>query len=84
MNAIARRPATMRAVGMPSMPLGSLVRASCSRIPAKSTSASPKPADVESANTTLSSKFMSYWITIIATPRMVQLVVISGKNTPRA
>ena len=84
MNAIASRPATMRAVGMPSMPLGSLVSASCSRIPAKSTRARPKPADVESANTTLSSKFISFWITIMATPRIVQLVVISGKNTPSA
>lgn len=74
----------MRAVGMPSMPLGSLVRASCSRMPAKSTSARPKPADVDRANTTLSRRFISFWITMMATPRIVQLVVISGKNTPSA
>ena len=37
------------------MPLGSFVSANCSRIPAKSTNARPKPADVERANTTLSS-----------------------------
>ena len=74
----------MSAVGIPSMPLGNLVRANCSRIPAKSTNARAKPADVESANTTLSSKFISFCITIIASPRIVQLVVMRGKNTPNA
>ena len=74
----------MRAVGMPSMPLGNFVSANCSRIPANSTNARPKPADVERAKTTLSSKFISFWITIMATPRIVQFVVISGKNTPSA
>ena len=49
MKAIARRLAVIRAIGIPLNALGTLLSASCSRRPAKSTIASPKPREVENA-----------------------------------
>ena len=49
MKAMARMPAEMRAMGMPFIEEGSSVRASCSRIPAKTTRASVKPMAMEMA-----------------------------------
>ena len=49
MKAIARRLAVIRAIGIPLKALGTLLSASCSRRPAKSTIASPKPREVENA-----------------------------------
>ena len=52
MNAIASRPAVIKAIGVPCIPFGTFTRLICSRSPAKSTSASPKPIAVENAYTT--------------------------------
>ena len=52
MKAIARRPAVMRAMLMPCSPLGTSIMASCSRMPAKTTSAKAKPIAVLMAKTT--------------------------------
>ena len=49
MKAIARMPAEMSAMGMPFIEAGSSVRESCSRIPAKTTSAKVKPKAMEMA-----------------------------------
>ena len=49
MNAIARILAVIRAIGIPLKALGTLLSASCSRSPAKSIIARPKPRDVEKA-----------------------------------
>lgn len=49
MKAIARMPAEMRAMGMPFIEVGSSVRESCSRMPAKTTRASVKPIAMEIA-----------------------------------
>lgn len=49
MKAMARMPAEMSAMGMPFIEAGSSVRASCSRIPAKTTRASVKPIAMEIA-----------------------------------
>ena len=54
MNAIARIPAVTRAIGIPLNALGTLFSASCSRRPAKSTIASPKPSEVANAYTVAS------------------------------
>ena len=56
MNAMASRPAVIRAIGVPCIPFGTFTRLICSRSPAKSTSASPKPIAVENAYTTPVSK----------------------------
>ena len=49
MNAIASKPAVIKAIGVPCIPLGTFTRLICSRNPAKSTSARPKPMAVENA-----------------------------------
>ena len=49
MKAMARMPAEMSAMGIPFIEEGSSVRASCSRIPAKTTRASVKPIAMEMA-----------------------------------
>lgn len=49
MKAMANRPAVMRAIGVPCMPLGMLTRLICSRKPAKRVKARPKPKAVEKA-----------------------------------
>lgn len=49
MKAMARIPAEMRAMGMPRILSGSSVRLSCSRMPAKTTSAKVKPKAMEMA-----------------------------------
>jgi len=81
---MANKPAVNSEIGVPCIPLGNFAMLSCSRIPANNIKASPKPNAVEIAKTTLSSRLKSFWITIIATPRIVQLVVIRGRNTPKA
>ena len=53
-------PAVIRAIGMPCMALGTLVRASCSRIPEKMISASAKPIEVEMAKTTDCNRLKSF------------------------
>ena len=49
MNAIASKPATINAIGVPFMPAGIFTKLICSRSPANSTSAKPKPIAVEKA-----------------------------------
>ena len=49
MKAMASRPATTRAMGIPAMPLGMSIMASCSRMAAKMVSARPKPRAVLTA-----------------------------------
>lgn len=56
MKAMAKRPAVIRAMGVPFIPAGMDVRASCSRIPAKIVRASPYPIAVEAAKTMDSSR----------------------------
>ena len=48
-NAIANKPAVTKAIGVPFIPFGTFVMASCSRIPAKITNAKAKPNAVEIA-----------------------------------
>ena len=81
---MANSPAVTKAIGEPCIPLGMETNSRCSRIPAKMVRASPKPRAVDPAKTTDSSKLYSFWMTMIATPKTAQLVVISGKNTPNA
>ena len=49
MNAIASSPAVIKAIGVPCIPFGTLTRLICSRRPANSVSAKPKPSAVENA-----------------------------------
>ena len=56
MKAMAKRPAVIRAMGVPFIPAGMDVRASCSRMPAKIVRASPYPIAVEAAKTMDSSR----------------------------
>ena len=92
MKAMARRPAVRRAIGVPFIASGTLARANCSRIPAKRMSARPKPSAVAKAksvpvNMPCSAPIGSFSVpfaTRIATPRIQQLVVISGRKTPSA
>ena len=92
MNAIAKRPAVSRAIGVPCNALGTLANANCSRIPANNTNANAKPIAVAIANNIPVNKPGSAPIgnlyvplaTMIATPSKQQLVVINGKNTPNA
>ena len=49
MKARLSRPADTRTMAMPRMPLGTLVSSSCSRMPAKTVRAKPKPMAVEKA-----------------------------------
>ena len=51
---------------------------------AKMTNASVKPTAMLAAYTTLSNRFMFFCTTRMATPSTAQLVVISGRKTPRA
>ena len=95
MKAIAKRPAVSSAIGVPCIAFGTLLSANCSRIPAKRTSANAKPSAVAKAKSVpesnpysapagrLASSFFSS-ATMMATPRIQQLVVISGRKTPRA
>ena len=95
MNAIASKPAVRSAIGVPSIAFGTLFMDNCSRIPANSTNASAKPMAVQTAyhkpvhrlgSAPPGSLFanISGVATMIATPRIQQLVVISGRNTPSA
>lgn len=83
-NAIANKPAVINAIGVPFIPSGTLVIANCSLTPAKMIKAKAKPIAVEIAYTTDSIKLYSFWITKMATPKIQQLVVIKGRNTPNA
>ena len=47
MNAIAKSPAQINAIGTPCIPFGRSVNSSCSRIPANIHKANVKPNDVE-------------------------------------
>ena len=49
MNAIASKPAVIKAIGVPFMPSGICVMANCSRIPANITNAKAKPNAVDIA-----------------------------------
>ena len=51
-NAIASKPAVIKAIGVPFMPSGIFTKLICSRKPANRTSANPKPNAVEKAYTT--------------------------------
>ena len=82
MNAIARRLAVMSAIGIPLNAFGTLLRASCSRSPAKRTIARPKPSDVENAYHAACPRLKSFVTTVRATPRTAQFVVISGRKIP--
>ena len=84
MNAIARMPAVMSAIGVPFTPSGIRVSDKRSLMPAKITIASANPIAVEIAYTTDCNRLKSFWMTTMATPRMAQFVVIRGKNTPNA
>ena len=84
MKAMANRPAVTRAMLIPCMPFGTDTRLSCSRMPAKMTRAKPKPKAVLRAYHTPIIRLNSFWMTKIATPSTAQLVVIRGKNTPKA
>ena len=84
MNAIASKPAVIKAIGVPCIPFGIFTRVICSRNPANNTSARPKPRAVENAYTTPVSRSKSFWITRIAIPKIQQFVVIHGRNTPSA
>ena len=83
-KAKANSPAVMRAMGIPRIALGTSLKVSCSRIPAKMVRARVNPMAVDTAYTTDSTRLKSFCITKIATPSMAQLVVMSGKNTPNA
>ena len=83
-KAMARSPAVIRAVGIPSIFLGSFTMLSCSRMPAKRMIASPKPMAVDMAKTTLSTRLKSFLTTSSATPKITQLVVMTGRLTPNA
>ena len=95
MNAIASKPAVRRAMGVPSIAFGTLFMDNCSRIPAKSTKARAKPIAVQTAYQSPVHRLgsappgnlfasISGVATMIATPRIQQLVVIRGRNTPSA
>ena len=49
MNAMAKMPAMIRAMGVPFMPLGASIRSTCSRMPANSTKAKAKPKAMPTA-----------------------------------
>ncbi len=49
MNAMARMPAVMRAMGVPFMPFGASISSMCSRMPAKMTNAKAKPKAMPTA-----------------------------------
>ena len=92
MNAIAKRPAVKRAIGVPCIAFGTLANANCSRIPANNTNANAKPKAVAIAknipvNNPGSAPIGNLYVplaTMIATPNKQQFVVIYGKNTPNA
>lgn len=83
-NAIAKIPAVISAIGTPRINAGVSFISNFSRIPANNVIANVKPIAVAKANTTLSPIVNSFCTNKIATPNTAQLVVISGKNTPRA
>ena len=92
MKAIANRPAVRSAIGVPCMAFGILFMFNCSLNPANSTNAKVKPKAVANAKMVPVSKLWSKpagnlavpLATKIATPKMQQFVVISGRNTPKA
>lgn len=84
MKANARIPAVTNAIGTPFIPFGTSDSVSCSRNPAKTTNANVKPTPLAKAYIVPSNKPKSFCITRIATPRTQQLVVMSGKKTPKA
>ena len=84
MNAIARRPVVIRAIGIPCKGFGMLESDNCSRIPAKTINAKAKPIAVEAAKTMDCNRLYSFCITKMATPSIAQLVDISGRKTPNA
>lgn len=84
MNAMANNPATTSAIGVPFMPFGIFTRSICSLKPANKISAKPKPMAVEKEYTTASRRLYSFCMVMMATPKIAQLVVIKGRNTPNA
>ena len=84
MNAKANMPAVTKAIGTPCIPFGTSDNASCSRNPAKITKAKVKPTPFDNAYIVPSKSPKSFCITKMATPSTQQLVVMSGKKTPRA
>ena len=84
MNANAKMPAVTKAIGTPCIPFGTSDNANCSRNPANITKANVKPTPFDKAYIVPSKSPKSFCITKIATPRTQQLVVMSGKKTPRA
>ena len=84
MKARDSRPAESMTIAMPRMPLGMLVSSSCSRMPAKTVSARPKPMAVLKAYMMLCARLKSFWMTRMATPSTAQLVVMSGRKIPSA
>ena len=48
-NAIANRPAVIKAIGVPSIPLGIRIKLICSLKPANKTNARPNPKAVQNA-----------------------------------
>ena len=55
-NAIARIPAEISAIGAPFRPFGTFCNSRCSRMPAKSSNARPNPKALATAKTTPSTK----------------------------
>ena len=88
MNAIAKRPAVRRAIGVPCNALGTLANANCSRIPANNTNANAKPIAVAIANNIPvnnpgSAPIGSLYVplaTMIATPNKQQMIEIILKK----
>ena len=77
-------PAVTSAMGVPLIPLGTWLSSICSRKPEKMMRANPNPRAVAIAYTTLSTRLKSFWMTNMATPNTAQLVVIKGRNIPKA
>lgn len=79
------KPATSSEIGTPCIPFGMFASSNCSLILENIIIANPNPTEIENAKTTAFNKFVSGKpIASRATPRTAQLVVINGKNTPRA
>lgn len=84
MKASASRPAQRRANGVPRIPLGVSVSSSCSRMPANIHNARVNPMLVDTPYVIDSMRLKFFCTTRIATPNTAQLVVMSGRNTPKA
>ena len=81
---MASKPAVINAMGVPCKAGGTLVRAKRSRRPAKIMIASVNPMALAKVKQTACNKLKSFWTLKMAIPKTAQLVVIKGKNMPRA